>query len=747
MKNALVHEFLSLKSDPKELLLRAGTPTHFEARADGAVVATVPFRENPAGNDSPSGGETVRNVPMMVRAYGEGIVRITLHLREEPEDLRREMFEWDPSLRPEPLAPHRTALGWELLDTAGRPRFRIRTAPHPVEKWSDLIPPPTETFEAEALPDGETVVAFSAQDTFTPDNAQSLPLAYVEREGAPDRVAYSLHAAPDEHFAGTGERFRKMDLSGGTYHLLNTDATGVNNPGAYKNVPFYVSSRGYGLLVLTPAEVRLSLADLSTRAAQGVIFDSALDLFFIAGTPERITHGYRQITGFPRKPPLWSFGTWMSRMTYFSAQMVEEIGEKLRAGDFPCDVLHLDTGWFQTDWKCEWEFSKERFPDPEAFLRRLRANGFRVTLWQLPAVAKGTLHYEEAIENRFLAPKTSAATGSNFGSGVEDGGSIDFSNPEAVVWYQSLLARLFEKGVAAIKTDFGEVIEMHATYRQMPSRLLRNLYALLYQKAAFEVTERMTGDAIIWARAGWTGCQRYPVHWGGDCAATWDGLAGSIRGGLHLGASGFGHWSHDVPGFHGLPDFMNSRPTETLYVRWTQAAVFGSHLRYHGTSPREPWEYPSVANIVREWLHLRYALIPYLLDQSEILSRTGFPLMRPLFFQHPHDPLCWNIDDQFFCGDALLVAPIMRDSNRRSVYLPSGRWVDFWTGAVLEGPQWVETSDVPLERIPVYAAQGATIRVYPERVQSTDEMDLARCRSITFDASFHGIAEHVGAKL
>ncbi len=417
---------------------------------------------------------------------------------------------------------------------------------------------------------------------------------------------YSLHAQPNEKFVGTGERFASMNLAGKTFVLENTDGLGVNSRRAYKNIPpFYLSSKGYGLLIMTSGHVRLSLADISTRAAQAVVEDDYLDLFFIGGgTIEQIVKNYRMITGFPSDVPYWSYGTWMSKMSYFSADETRAVVKRMRDGKFPCDVIHIDTGWFEKDWKCEWEFSKSRFPEVGSYLKEMGKQGIKISLWQLPCIAKDTKYYEFAQRNRYVAPKSEhVELGSNF-SEIEFDGNIDFSNPEAVSWYQGVLADLLEQGgVAVIKTDFGEVIEEHADYHSGSYRTLHNLYALLYQRAVYEISKKIKGPehALIWARAGWIGCQRYPVHWSGDCACSWDGMAGSLRGGgLHLGLSGFAFWSHDVPGFQGVPSFMNSRPSNDLYIRWTQLGVFSSHLRYHGTTDREPYEYPEVADIARE---------------------------------------------------------------------------------------------------------------------------------------------------
>jgi len=374
--------------------------------------------------------------------------------------------------------------------------------------------------------------------------------------------------------------------------------------------------------------------------------------------------------------------------------------------------------------------------------------GIRISLWQLPCIAKGTKYYDIANANRYVAPKSEQVSlGSNF-SDVEFDGAIDFTNPAAATWYQGLLERLLGMGAAVIKTDFGEAIEPNADYYGMPYAKLHNLYGLLYQKAAYEASRKSKGpeNAMIWARAGWTGCQRYPLHWGGDCACSWDGMAGSLRGGLHIGISGFGFWSHDVPGFHGVPSFMNSRPANDLYIRWTQMGVFTSHLRYHGTSEREPYEYPEVADIARKWLNLRYALIPYLVEQGHIVARSGYPMLRALVFHHSDDLACWSIDDEFYCGDSFLVAPVMNSEGVRDVYLPEGRWIDFWTGERISGPVRLRNVEHPLERMPVFVKEGAVVPVYPLIVQSTNEMDLSRVVSIAFDGTYRGLSESIIGK-
>jgi alpha-D-xyloside xylohydrolase len=304
-------------------------------------------------------------------------------------------------------------------------------------------------------------------------------------------------------------------------------------------------------------------------------------------------------------------------------------------------------------------------------------------------------------------------------------------------------------GVKCIKTDFGENIHMDHTYHASTPERLNNIYALLYQKAAYDITKAVTGDGIVWARAAWAGCQRYPLHWGGDSESSWAGMAGSLKGGLHFGLSGFAFWSHDVPGFHSTPDFMNSPIDENVYVRWTQFGVFSSHMRYHGTCKREPWHYPAIAPIVKRWWRLRYMLLPYIVEQAETCTKTGWPMLRALLMHHPDDRQVWHIDDEYYFGSEFLVCPVMnatphsdqRSENgegKRDIYLPEGLWVNFFTGERLEGGRWYYGVDVPLDQMPVFVRPGARIKVYPDAVNSTDDMDLSRAVTIVITDDYQG---------
>lgn len=738
----------------EETLWKAYAPTKV-SQQDGDILVTLPFQQQLRQEDmAPDNLVPQQIYTLIIRAYQPDIIRLFISMNGDEIQETSMMLDKHDDVRHEPLdIKEEEAQLFTIIDSEGRIRAVIDNRPYPMDHWSDLLPTPQPAPFITLYPDGDShkPVALS-DDHFSPPRYDALPIGYVSCKAAAEnktasneRATISFRCTPDECFVGTGERFRKMDLSGQTFQLKNQDGQGVNNRRCYKNIPFYLSSRMYGAFYHTYDYCKLSLADHSTRSVQFLCDRATLDVFLIGGkTPERILRTYRMLTGFPPMLPLWSFGIWMSRMTYFSAEEVNDICNRLRREHYPCDVIHLDTGWFRTDWLCEWQFNPERFPHPKEFIQDLLKKGFKVSLWQLPYVAAGAEQIDEAKQNKFISQpaieKDSSTGGASNFSTLDYAGTIDFTYPQATKWYkEKLLKPLLEMGVKCIKTDFGENIHMDHVYHAMTPEQLNNIYALLYQKAAFEVTKDTTGDGIVWARAAWAGCQRYPLHWGGDSQSSWDGMAGSLKGGLHLGLSGFAFWSHDVPGFHSTPDFMNSPLDEQVYVRWTQFGVFSSHIRYHGTCKREPWHYPTIAPIVKKWWKLRYHLLPYIMEQAEKSTHTGWPMVRALLMHHPNDRTCWHIDDEYYFGDSFLVCPVMNSNNRRDIYLPKGMWIDFFTGERFDGGKWYYDVEVPLERMPVFVRQGEHIRLYPEEVESTDDIDLSKSIILDVSLEFQGL--------
>ena len=747
MKPTNYHLFDFMDFDPElkknESLWKAYKPTAVVEK-DGDILVTVPFQKQVLANDmAPDTNVAQETHTLIIRQYEPGIIRLFMGFDGEQPSDTSEMLQMSARVKRSPLHAELKDDLWVITDNGGVCRAVINMQQPVLDRWSELLPDPQETLDLRLFPDGKHEVRLAAYDHFSPPRYDALPLGYCKTEGKNDRATLSFECKLNECFAGTGERFEKMDLSGQTFFLKNQDGQGVNNRRTYKNIPFYLSSRMYGVFYHTTAHSKLSLAGVSTRSVEFMSDQALIDAFIIGGdTVEEILRGYRDLTGYPSMPPLWSFGIWMSRMTYFSADEVNGICDRLRKEHYPCDVIHLDTGWFKTDWLCEWKFNEERFPDPKKFVQDLLKKGFKVSLWQLPYIAEDAEQIDEARKNNYICKLTKQqdSEGSNF-SALDYAGTIDFTSEKATEWYKGLLKRLLDMGVKCIKTDFGENIHMDAIYENMSPELLNNLYALLYQKAAYEITKDVTGDGIVWARAAWAGCQRYPLHWGGDSCSSWDGLAGSLRGGLHFGLSGFAFWSHDVPGFHTLPNFMNSVVQDDVYMRWTQFGVFSSHIRYHGTNKREPWYYPNIAPMVKRWWKLRYKLIPYILRESEKATHSGSTIVQALIFHHPEDNNCWHIDDEYYFGDDFLVAPVMSSDNCRDIYLPEGEWVEFFTGdrfSVSDGGKWLKNIETPLDRMPVFVRKGAVIPVYPEDVDSTDDMDMSKVENLIIDEEFNG---------
>ena len=751
MKQTNYHLFDFMDFEPSlekdEALWKAYAPTDIVER-DGNIIVTIPYQKQLHQEDmAPDTATPQQSFNLIVRAYEPDILRLFTTMSGDEMKEEDDMLQLAPEVKRLPL---RYVCG-DVIATNGKKVATIDLSEPELDPWSDLLPAPQPAPFITFYPDGDETKGIAlSDDHFSPPRYDALPLGFVSCDATNnERATISFKCAPNECFVGTGERFRKMDLSGQTLQLKNQDGQGVNNRRCYKNIPFYMSSRMYGCFYHTSDYCKLSLADHSTRSVQFLNDHATLDVFLIGGkSPEQILRSYRMLTGFPQMPPLWSFGIWMSRMTYFSADEVNEICDKLRKEHYPCDVIHLDTGWFRTDWLCEWKFNPERFPDPKAFVQHLKQNGFKVSLWQLPYVAQGAEQLEEAKANHYISqppvadgsPVDESTGGASNFSALDYAGTIDFTYDKAVDWYKNkLLKPLLEMGVMCIKTDFGENIHMDHQYHGMTPERLNNIYSLLYQRAAIEVTKEVTGQGIVWARSAWAGCQRYPLHWGGDSASSWDGLAGSLKGGLHFGLSGFAFWSHDVPGFHSIPDFMNSPLDESVYVRWTQFGVFSSHMRYHGTCKREPWHYPNIAPIVKRWWKLRYALLPYIIEQSEQACQSGYPLVRALLFHHPDDRQVWHIDDEYYFGSEFLVAPVMNSEGKRDIYLPEGLWVNFFTGQRMEGGRWYYDVEVPLDQMPVFVRPGALIKMYPDEVDSTDDMDMSKTITIEITKDYKGL--------
>ena len=512
------------------------------------------------------------------------------------------------------------------------------------------------------------------------------PFSFIKRGSDNSRsINPVLSLAPGERIYGCGESFTSLNKVGQKVHLSVTDPQGPETDGQYKPVPFFFSNRGYGIFMHTSAPVTCDFGASYIGADRLFMADEQMDFFVFFGEPKDILYEYTEITGKSPLPPLWSFGTWMSRITYFSQEEGLEIARQLRANRIPADVIHFDTGWFGTDWQCDYQFAKDRFKDPVKMLKQLAKDGFHTCLWQLPYFTPKNRFFNEIIDKGLHVKN---ATG---GMPVEDA-ILDFSNPETVNWYQQKIEGLMKQGVSTIKCDFGEAAPYNGFYHSGKGGLYEhNLYPLRYNKALWEVVERNhPGEGIIWARSAWAGSQRYALHWGGDAATTNTGMLGDLRGGLSFGLSGFSFWSHDMGGF------VTASP-EDIYRRWLPFGFLSSHTRAHGAPPTEPWLISeSFTDAFRACAEMKYNLMPYVWEQAKECSKLGLPMVRALLVEFPHDQGAWYVEDEYMFGSKMLVAPLLESGNSRHVYLPKGKWIDYQTGKVYDGGyQTIEAGKIP----------------------------------------------------
>ena len=561
----------------------------------------------------------------------------------------------------------------------------------------------------------------------TADNGTSftpiLPFSFVRRAADYSRsVNAAFTLAPGEKIFGCGESFTSLDKRGQKVVLWTDDANGIENQGLYKPIPFFLSSRGYGMFMHTTTPITCDFGNSFAGVNSLMIGDDELDLFVFLGSPKTILDEYTKLTGKSPMPPLWSFGLWMSRCTYNAEKQVRDIATQLRANKIPCDVLHLDTGWFETDWQCDYEFSTTRFTDPKKMLADLKGDGFRISCWQLPYFVPKNKLFPEVLEKNLIVRDAK-------GNLPYEDAVLDFSNPKTVEWYQGKLANLLNLGVGAIKVDFGEAAPENGIYANGRTGFYEhNLYPLRYNKAVADITKQTTGDNIIWARSAWAGSQRYPIHWGGDAESTDQGMAAELRGGLSFGLSGFSFWSHDVGGFTAT---SIQGMDKDLFARWLAFGMLSSHSRCHGIAPKEPWLYgTNFMDEFREIDGLKYKLMPYVYAQAKDSSEHGLPMVRALFLEFPDDPGAWLVDDEYLYGSSLLVAPLLHENETsRDVYLPPGTWIDYQTGKNYAGGwQKIAAGKIP----EIILVRDGTVIPHIALAQSTLQMDWSKIELVVF---------------
>ena len=586
-----------------------------------------------------------------------------------------------------------------------------------------------QPFRLRAFRHGQKVPFWQQRlsDLFTSD---AVPTSIAQHEG---RIATfeAFTLRPDEALFGLGERFDSVSRVGRVVDFVNHDAIGTSNTRSYINVPFFWSTAGYGCFLNSNARTEWDLG-VSEQGTVGFCTEEKhMDYFVISGEkPADILARYTQdLTGTSPVPPTWTFGLWLSRNSYQSWTVVDEVLTQAREHRIPVDDVHLDTAWFHEDWNPDLIFDKVRFADHEEKMARLkRDEGVHISLWQYtfaPPREDNSLFVEGQKHGFFGMQKLPDGSRSDVlfsypkdSSGWKlDDAVIDFSNPECRRWYGDKIAGLIRQGASAIKTDFGDCIPPEAHYANIEGRRFQNLYSLVYNATIWSAIKKIDPSSAIWARSGTAGSQRYPVHWGGDSQCSWSGLQGSFRATLAIGCSGFAFFSHDIGGFIG-------KPSPELYLRWAQIGLLAaSHSRSHGAgdeNAREPWAFGEEAvSIFRKFVDLRYRLLPYIIQQAKSGSKVGLPLVRHLILQWPEDRNVWGIETQCMLGDGLMVVPVVMPADdigeNMPVYFPQGVWYDFWSKkrVVTSHGQWLSIPTPALNQMAIWV-RGGTMLCYAE---------------------------------
>lgn len=528
----------------------------------------------------------------------------------------------------------------------------------------------------------------------------------IFNDGSTHYLAAQLNLGVGELVYGLGERFTAFTKNGQSVDIWNADG-GTSSEQAYKNIPFYLTNRGYGVFVNNTGNVSFEVASEVVEKVQFSVESQDLQYFVIYGpTPAEILDKYTALTGRAPQLPEWSFGLWLSTsfVTDYDEKTVTAFIDEMEKREIPLDVFHFDCFWMREYQWCDFQWDPRTFPDPQAMLSRLKSKGLKISLWINPYIGQASPLFAEGKSGGYFLKRSD---GSVWQWDLWQAGNaiVDFTNPQAREWFKSKLRPLLEMGVDCFKTDFGERIPTDVIYHNGADPIqMHNLYTQLYNATVWELLQEVKGaDAIVFARSATVGGQKMPVHWGGDNSSSFESMAESLRGGLSLSLSGFGYWSHDIGGFEG-------NPNPAVFKRWLAFGLLSSHSRLHGNeSVRVPWSIDEEAvDVTRTFTNLKKKLHPYLVETMREVSEKGLPMMRPMLLAFPEDPTSWFLDQQYMLGSNLLVAPVFNAEGDVTFYLPSGKWRNYFTDVEIDGGRWItETHD--FHSLPLYIRSGGKL--------------------------------------
>ncbi|MCI8724809.1 MAG: alpha-xylosidase [Hungatella sp.] len=555
-----------------------------------------------------------------------------------------------------------------------------------------------------------------------------------------------LRLSVGELVYGLGERFTAFVKNGQSVSIWNEDG-GTSTEQSYKNIPFYLSNRGYGVFVNHPEKTEFEIGTEQVAKAAFSVQGESLDYFVIHGpTMKQVLMRYTDLTGKPPRLAPWTYGLWLSTSftTDYDEKTVMSFIDGMEERGIPLSVFHFDCCWMREYHWTDFVWDERVFPDPVGMLKRIKEKGIRVCVWINPYIGQESVLFTEGMEKGYFLKKKNGDVWQwdMWQSGLA---VVDFTNPEARSWYQGKLEMLMDMGVDCFKTDFGERIPTNVTYfDHSDPHKMHNFYTYLYNQAVYEVLERRRGkeEAVLFARSATAGGQKFPVHWGGDCWSDYESMEESLRGGLSLTSSGFGYWSHDIGGFE-------SQSTPDVYKRWAAFGLLSTHSRLHGsTSYRVPWVYDQEAvEVVRFFTRLKLELLPYLYGEGVKTSVTGIPMIRSMAMEFEDDRNCSYLDKQYMLGDSLLAAPVFNEEGIAEYYLPKGTWTHYLTGETAQGGVW-RREHQDYCSIPLWVRAGSVIPTAPgcERADYSF-LDRLEWRVYTGEEPVHGTVYREGKKV
>lgn len=514
--------------------------------------------------------------------------------------------------------------------------------------------------------------------------------AYDKGDGTETYMRQQLTMGVGELIYGLGERFTAFTKNGQSVAIWNEDG-GTSTYQSYKNIPFYISNKGYGVFVNHPEKVEFEIGTEQVTKTAFSVEGGYLDYYLFNGpSMKEVLERYTDLTGKPSLPAPWTFGLWLSTSftTNYDEETVMSFVDGMLDRGIPLRTFHFDCFWMKEFHWTDFVWDSRVFPDPKGMLSRIKAKGLNICVWINPYIAQESCLFAEGMEKGYFVKRTNGDVW-QWDMWQPGMALVDFTNPDACTWYQEKLAGLLDMGVDCFKTDFGERIPVDGIeyFDHSDAKKMHNYYTYLYNKTVYDILEkkRGKGEAVLFARSATVGGQKFPVHWGGDCWSDYESMEESLRGGLSLLMSGFGFWAHDIGGFE-------STSTPDVYKRWVAFGLLSSHSRLHGsTSYRVPWAYDEEAvDVVRFFTRLKARLMPYLYKTAIQANKTGVPTMRSMVLEFTEDRTCHYVDKQYMLGDSLLVAPIFNEESLADYYLPAGRWTDFFTGEVKEGGRWIQ---------------------------------------------------------